>query len=199
MRAQYQLKEAHLIAQIEALQKQQHKQQLELQQQALHEQNDTGQSPSSDAFSRMQAIVQDLADRQVAFEQKARVMWDEMKSSLEELQERVEGWDEEVSIAGEEPNTPVIRLTARHPPQTKPLQKPTTPNRRRTNLMIRWKWKDVMAVRLPPLPESAGALRAWKRILFGLCLWLLTDLPKTYFSPGLRRRSTAPPPKRLSF
>lgn len=135
-------------------------------------------------------------------------MWAEMRTAIEDLQERVsslEGWGEEddleqgaeeVQTLQHEPRSPLVRaLNAPSPKfhvrRSDRNAKSSDEEKVETLEDLCLRWKDVMSMKLPPLPESEGALRAWKNSVWPmfmaldrspenfLCAWLMKAFNST--------------------
>ena len=184
LRAHYEQREAQLLAQLERIaQSQASMRNVEAYSSGspLHGQNDAG-SPHqhvSDSLRVLQDQVNELVHRQVSFEVTANEMWREIRHTLEDLSDRVsslESWYEETSVHE------VVRLTS---PDGTPINRggqsvlsrdgSQTEQDHTTDQLLEdqcLRWKDVTAVRLPSLPESAGALRQWRNTVLPMFMSL---------------------------
>ena len=185
--------------------------------------HDTGQNVFLDLISELDSQVKSLCQRQLDFEIQTKAIWDEMKSNLESLSDRVssvEGWyedDQEVVKLVSPDGSPVRPAKALDTTKDQQLpfgSPPGSPHhssdgdgndrrgddggnslfggianrsdsqRQETLEDQCLKWKDVSSVRLPSLPESAGALRAWKNSVIPIFI-ALDKSPENHVSDWL--------------
>ena len=187
--------------------------------------HDTGNEDLLSMLSELDSQVKSLCQRQLDFEIHSKALWDEMKSNLENLSDRVsslEGWYEDdqevvklVSPDGspirvqETPKTPKVKLFPGGSPPGSPHHSSDDDDEGNGNWNRRngpdpnggsnrsdqdkqglsledqcLKWKDVSGVRLPSLPESAGALRSWKNTVIPIFI-ALDKSPENHLSEWL--------------